>query len=247
MAVFAIVSFFIGQLGDGLNIFQGIYLVNLGWNEGSVGLALSLMGLSTLLVQTPAGDIVDKTTIDRRIFLAVAAVATALSASAVMFVQEGNNQHGLMYGTKVVEGIAASFIGPCLAALTLASFGPERFDAVMASNLLWGHNGSVAAAAAAGGAAYALYPTSYGIKFCFLVIGFSALMAIAFVGFLPRGDPLLARGFASQKNDHNIIDDDMVNNNGLINQSNAPVAVGYMEVFSERKTCVLCLTGFFFQ
>lgn len=133
---FACVAFSLGQLGDGLNIFQGIYLVNSGWNEGSVGIALSLMGLTALLVQTIAGDIVDKTKFDRRIFLVVAALVTAASASAILFVQ-GDSQYGLMYSTKVVEGIASSFIGPSLAALTLASFGPDHFDSVMASNILW--------------------------------------------------------------------------------------------------------------
>ena len=90
---FALVSFTLGELGDGLNIFQGIYLVGLGWNEGSVGAALSLMGLTVLLVQTVAGDIVDKTKIDRRFFLAVASLINAFSASAVLFVREGNNDH----------------------------------------------------------------------------------------------------------------------------------------------------------
>ena len=61
---FALVSFALGELGDGLNIFQGMSLVGLGWNEGSVGAALSLMGLTALLVQTVAGDIVDRTTLD---------------------------------------------------------------------------------------------------------------------------------------------------------------------------------------
>ena len=60
---------------------------------------------------------------------------------AVLFVREGNyaEDHALMYVTKVVEGVASSFIGPCLAALTLASFGPDQFDAVMANNvsLVW--------------------------------------------------------------------------------------------------------------
>jgi MFS family permease len=134
---FALTAFALGELGDGLNIFQGIYLVNLGWNEGSVGIALSLMGLTALLVQTIAGDIVDKTVFDRRLFLIVASIVTAISASAVLLVQEGNQQHGLMYCTKIVEGIASSFIGPCLAALTLANFGPDHFDAIMASNVLW--------------------------------------------------------------------------------------------------------------
>lgn len=138
-------SFALGELGDGLNIFQGIYLVNLGWNEGSVGIVLSLMGLTALLVQTVAGDIVDKTWFDRRLFLVAASFVTALSASAILLVQ-GNSGHGLMYSTKIVEGIASSFIGPCLASLTLANFGPQHFDAIMASNILWGHIGSVASA-----------------------------------------------------------------------------------------------------
>ena len=56
---FALVSFSLGELGDGLNIFQGIYLVGIGWNEGSVGIALSLMGFTCLIVQTIAGDVID--------------------------------------------------------------------------------------------------------------------------------------------------------------------------------------------
>ena len=55
---FLIVSFSLGELGDGLNVFQGIYLVNVGWNEGAVGTALSMMGFTALIVQTFAGDFV---------------------------------------------------------------------------------------------------------------------------------------------------------------------------------------------
>ena len=57
---FVLVSLSLGQLGDGLNVFQGIYLVGVGWNEGSVGVALSLMGLTALVMQPWAGDWVDK-------------------------------------------------------------------------------------------------------------------------------------------------------------------------------------------
>lgn len=180
---FALTAFALGELGDGLNIFQGIYLVNLGWNEGSVGIALSLMGLTALLVQTIAGDVVDKTLLDRRLFLVVASIVTAVSASAILLVQ-GNSNHGLMYFTKIVEGIASSFIGPCLAALTLANFGPDHFDAIMASNALWGHIGSVVSAVIAGAVAYFMYPN---IQLCFLVIGLSALVAIIFIRFVPQG------------------------------------------------------------
>ena len=120
-----------------LRTVQGIYLVALGWNEGSVGIALSMMGFTALLTQTIAGDIIDKTTFDRRKFLAMAALMTAFSASAILFVREGNVDHALMYIAKIIEGISSSFIGPCVAALTLATFGPDEFDEVMASNILW--------------------------------------------------------------------------------------------------------------
>ena len=98
----------------------------------------------------------DKTNVDRRIFLSAASVLTALSASAIFFVQ-GNSQHGLIYISKIIEGISSSFIAPCLSALVLATFGPHHFDAIMASNTLWGHIGSVIAAFLAGLVAYFMY------------------------------------------------------------------------------------------
>jgi Na+/melibiose symporter-like transporter len=62
-------------------------------------------------------QVIDKTQFDRRTFLAVASIATAISASAILFVHEGNTDHALIFTTKVIEGISSSFIGPCLAAL----------------------------------------------------------------------------------------------------------------------------------
>mmetsp|Transcript_17060 Transcript_17060/g.16484 ORF Transcript_17060/g.16484 Transcript_17060/m.16484 type:complete len:455 (-) Transcript_17060:21-1385(-) len=238
---FALVSFSLGELGDGLNIFQGIYLVGLGWNEGAVGIALSLMGLTALIVQTIAGDIVDKTTSDRRNFLAMASIFTALSASAILFVREGNEDHALIFITKIIEGIASSFIAPCLAALTLANFGPERFDEIMASNILWGHIGSVVSAVFAGSVAYAVYPD---IKYCFLVIGASALVAIIFIKYLPQGDLLMGRGFRGTSNN---VDSPSVNIDANNQFREKEKASSYWSVFADRKTCILCSTGFFFH
>lgn len=89
----------------------------MGWNESAVGAALSLMGLTALVIQTFAGDVIDKTTVDRRKILSFAATLTACSALAVLFVREGNQDHLLMYATKILEGIASSFIGPWLVSI----------------------------------------------------------------------------------------------------------------------------------
>jgi MFS family permease len=247
---FLLVSFSLGELGDGLNIFQGIYLVGIGWNEGSVGLALSLMGLTALVIQPMAGDYIDKTTIDRRLFLSVASVLTALSASAILIVRAGNTDHMLIYVTKVVEGVAASFIGPCLAALTLATFGPHHFDAIMASNIMWGHIGSVVAAILAGLVAFIFYPN---IKYCFLVIASAALLAVFFVQYLPQGDTLMGRGFMGKvaMDEHGHLerlesDESTVATDNHI-QEEPPEPSTYKEVFSDIPTGIICLTGFFFQ
>lgn len=259
---FLLVSFSLGELGDGLNIFQGIYLVAIGWNEGAVGIALSLMGLTALVCETVAGDFVDRTTLDRRLFLSFASLCTAASASMIFFVQPGENaQHKLIFISKIVEGISSSFIGPCLAALTLATFGPNHFDAVMASNTLWGHVGSVAAAVMAGLVAYLFYPN---IQYCFLVISASALAAVFFVQFLPEGDRLMGRGFQgkqaldefghieklrSSSTEQGKGESEDNENPGVVFKMDhaPPVAASYWEVISDRRCLVLCLTGFFFQ
>ena len=175
-----------------------------------------------------------------------------------------------MYASKVVEGLASSFIGPCLAALTLASFGPVDFDRVMASNVYWGHVGSVAAAVLAGFVSVVAFPN---IQYCFYVIGASALVAIAFVPYLPQGDPLMGRGLATssaalQRSDSGTDDDEVsssssssmedfipptestplagTTNTGSNDDSELKVA-SYLDVFMDFKTRTLCLTGFFFQ
>lgn len=249
---FLLVSFTLGELGDGLNIFQGVYLVGTGWNEGSVGIALSLMGLTALVIQPWAGDWVDKTRVDRRIFLAVASVVTAASASAILWVRQGNytTDHFLIFISKVIEGVAASFIMPCLAALTLANFGPHNFDAIMASNILWGHVGTVVSAILAGIVAYLLYPN---VKYCFLVIGAAALFAVAFVPHLPQGDPLMGRGFQGKfamdesGQLHRIESDDSTVKVENHEKPLQPEAATYMDTFSNTSTSILCFTGFFFQ
>mmetsp|Transcript_17126 Transcript_17126/g.22284 ORF Transcript_17126/g.22284 Transcript_17126/m.22284 type:complete len:498 (-) Transcript_17126:230-1723(-) len=256
---FLLVSLALGELGDGLNIFQGVYLVGMGWNEGSVGLALSLMGFTALVIQPWAGDWVDKTTVDRRIFLAVACLATALSASAILLVHKGNTDHMLIFVTKIIEGITASFLGPCLAALTLATFGPHHFDAVMASNFFWGHIGSVAAAILTGLVSYVMYPR---IQFCFLVIGASAVFACFFVQYLPQGDPLMGRGFvgkvaineeghveelAHQSDESTVALTKLATDDDNNDDDENPQAASYWEVFADNRFVILCLTGFFYH
>jgi MFS family permease len=247
-----LVFFCLGELGEGLNILEGVYLVDRGWNEGSVGLALSLVGLTALVIQPWAGDWVDKTTLDRRIFLVIASITTALSASAVLLVRAGNytSDHVLIYSVKIIEGVAASFIVPCVSALALATFGPSRFDAVMAAIMLWGHIGSVCMTIITGAVAYFLYPNA---KYCFLVVGAAALLASFFVPYMSQGDPLMGRGFHGKEvemdEDGYRLESDVsstVGDEDIVCEI-PPEAASYLDTFTDTQISLLCFTGFFYQ
>jgi MFS family permease len=215
-----------------------------------VGIALSLMGFTMLLIQPFAGNWVDQTIIDRRIFLGMASAVTAISASTILLVRPGNysSDHSLMFITKIVEGVSASFIAPCVAALTLANFGPKYFDTIMASNIFWGHIGSVVAAILAGLVAYIFYPN---VKYCFFIIATAALCAILFIPLLPQGDPMMGRGFqgkvaideAGQLEKLTVEDDTTM----PATNDSPPVAATYFETLSCPRTGLLCITGLFFQ
>jgi Na+/melibiose symporter-like transporter len=137
----------------------------------------------------------------------------------------------------------------------------------MASNILWGHIGSIVAAGLAGIVAYTMYPD---IKLCFLVISAAALGAVFFVQYLPEGDVQMGRGFqgkvAMDEFGHmeKLIDDNTIHHNqhhqasSDLERSNdetspdaensaPPTPSTYWEVISNRRSFILCLTGFFFH
>lgn len=184
---FLLVSLTLGELGDGLNLFQGIYLIEIGWKESQVGIALALRGLAALLAQPMAGIWVERSGVDRRLLLAVASLGTAAGASTILWIRGDNEEYridkGLFFASKAIEGISASFIIPCVALLTLAQFGPELMDTVMASHMVWSQIGAVLAAIAAGIVAYIYYPN---VKYCFWVVIIAALFTILFTPFLSQ-------------------------------------------------------------
>jgi len=104
--------------------------------------------------------------------------------------------------------------------------------------------------------AYLMYPD---IKLCFLVIGAVALVDFIFVQYLPEGDPQMGRGFHGKvamdefgrvesldEEDHKKqMTGDLEQNNRFI--SVPPIAATYWEEITNRRSSVLCLTGFFFH
>ncbi|MEH6524613.1 MAG: MFS transporter [Sneathiella sp.] len=143
------VNFFAGDVLAGLGPYLAIYLLSvLKWSPGSIGIALALSTICTVIVQTPAGGIVD-TVRWKRGLLAICAVTIAVSAVAITFFQSPF----AIYAAQMAIGVALAFVGPSIAAITLGLVGPDKFTAQTSANQAWNHAGNMIAAALAAGIA----------------------------------------------------------------------------------------------
>src|ERR1700691_5294915 len=74
-------NFFLADVQTGLGPFLAAYLAGAGWKPGRVGTALTMGGIITVVLQAPAGAIVDQVRSKRLILVFACAV---LAAGAVL-------------------------------------------------------------------------------------------------------------------------------------------------------------------
>lgn len=139
-------NLFLADVQTGLGPFLAAYLAGAGWSPARVGFALTLGGLVTVVVQTPAGGIVDRVRSKRRVLilgvLVLAAGAVLLSTTAAPW---------SVYSAQLMIGGAGPFLAPTLAAITMGLVGRRRFDRQFGRNQSFNSAGNVACAAAIAG------------------------------------------------------------------------------------------------
>ena len=229
LAAFLLTSFSIAELGDGFGMYVDMYLLGEGWGETSVVVAGIFRGVVDLVLKSFVGDIIDKTRRDRRTFLALAALVIGLSSLMVYFVNGADmSDKIIVYTVRSIESVALAFLGPAFAAITLSAFGPEMFDEMNVKREIVSHAGSIVSAVLSGGIAWVFYPSIEAVFI--LPFGFAA-SAIFFSRFIPRGDPLMGRGFhlhTEARDEQNCVID-------THKEEPEPEAATYWEVFSDRR------------
>jgi len=229
LTAFLMTAFSLAELGDGFGMYFDMYLLAQGWGETSVILSGILRGVVDLCLKGVVGDVVDKTHYDRRIFLGITSLAIAASSLMVFFVDGADTSDKiLVYVVRSIESIALAFLGPAFAAITLSAFGPEMFDSMQVQRELVSHAGSILAGVLSGGVAWSLYPD---IEAVFVLPALFAVGAIFFVRYIPRGDPLMGRGFHVRT--------DARDEQGCVVDTHEdepePEASSYWEVFSDKR------------
>jgi MFS family permease len=134
-------SFFLADVQTGLGPFLAAYLAGAGWEPGRVGMALTIGGIITVVLQAPAGAIVDQLRSKRLILVLASAVlavgAVLLSTTAAPWA---------VYTSQVLIGAAGPFLGPTLAAVTMGIVGVTFFDRQFGKNQSFNSGGNVACA-----------------------------------------------------------------------------------------------------
>jgi len=131
-------NFFLADVQTGLGPFLAAYLAGAGWKPGRVGVALTVGGVITVLLQTPAGAIVDQLRRKRAILILATLV---LAIGAILLLSSATPL--AVYTSQVLIGATGPFLGPTLAAITMGIVGAKRFDRQFGVNQSFNSAGNV--------------------------------------------------------------------------------------------------------
>ena len=134
-------NFFLADVQTGLGPFLAAYLAGAGWGPGRVGMALTIGGIITVVLQAPAGALVDQLR-SKRLILVFASAVLALGAILLSITAAPL----AVYTSQVLVGGAAPFLGPTLAAITMGMVGVTFFDRQFGKNQSFNSAGNVACA-----------------------------------------------------------------------------------------------------
>ncbi len=169
-------NFFVANVQTGFGPFIAAYLASEAWTQGQIGLALSIGTLTTMVVQVPAGAVVDAVQDKRRLAtLAVAAIACAALVLAAF------PDRLPVWIAEVLHGVASCLLGPVIAVLSMgvAQLHGGAFGERLGRNARFASIGSGLAAGLMGAVGYWISERSVFVLAALLVVpAFLALRLI---------------------------------------------------------------------
>ncbi len=190
-------NFFLADVRDGLGPYLAIYLLAVHqWQPASIGLVMSLAGISALVAQTPAGALIDRTTAKR----AVLVIAAVLVTGSCLLLPWISSFSGVAL-TQTIGSLAGSVFAPAIAAISLGISGPNAFTRRVGRNETFNHAGNACSALLAGGLAYLFGPVVVFYLMAAMTVG--SVVAVCCVPATAI-DHQLARGLThGSGGDHN--------------------------------------------
>jgi MFS family permease len=179
-------AFFVADIQTGWGPFVATYLTSAGWAQLDIGLVFTIGTITGLVLQIPAGALVDRIRAKR--VLAAIAVAS-ISGSALLLAAWP--AFGPVILAKVLHAVASCLLGPTLVAISLGLVGHASFSRRLGRNARFLSLGNAIAAGIAGGLAY--YYSNQAIFLFTAALGVPTLLALMRIS-PSEIDPDLARG-----------------------------------------------------
>jgi MFS family permease len=161
-----------GALGPYLNVFL---VTEQHWSQSAVGAVTTVSGILGLILQTPMGAAIDRTTAKRSL-VTVAIAVIALSAVAIY---AAPTFWTVLFANGMMA-VAGDALGPAVSAITLGVVAQQDLAHRLGRNAAFDHAENVAIAVVAGGMGWAL-----GQRAVFLLVPFFAALAASVVFTIP--------------------------------------------------------------
>ncbi len=170
-------NFFLADVRAGVGPFLAVYLMgSLHWNPADIGIVMSMMGIASLLAETPCGALVDSVK-EKRLLIVGASLLIGIGCMGMTFF----NSISFMSVAQIFNGVAAAMFPPAIAAITLGIVSQKEFTARIGRNEVFNHAGNVCIAFLAGLVGYV-----FGQKWIFYLVTIIAV-ASAISVLLIRG------------------------------------------------------------
>ncbi len=167
-------NFFLADVQAGIGPFLAIYLAGRRWNEEQVGLALTVCGVAGILMQAPAGALVDRLK-SKRALIAVGVISVALGALVIALF---SSFWTILFAQALIGGTSSVFV-PAIAAISLGVVGRRAFDRRQGRNQAFNSAGNVVAAVSAGLIGY--FFANRGIFFFVPALAIPAILMLGLV------------------------------------------------------------------
>ena len=189
------INFTLADVRDGIGPFLGIYLLSAQhWNLRDIGIATSIATFAGVVVQTPAGAFVDRFK-NKKTIVSLASVLIGLGTLLILI----KPSYSIVIASQVIVGIAATFIAPSIAAMTLGLVGYKKLEQRTGRNEMFNHGGNVTSAVISGLIGY--YLGLQGIFIFTLLLSFAAVYFLRFIDNMEI-DYQLSRGSFSEEKTH---------------------------------------------
>jgi len=233
------VNFFVET--NRLEPYAAVYLVEkMNWKKMDFGIVSLVMNVAMVIFQTPAGDLLDKVTKEKKIITTAAIITAAITTVMVVWT---SNFWVILVG-KTIEGISSTIFLPALMSLLL---GISRTDAevpsFIATTEVSNKVGSFLIVSACALIAYFAYPN---IEAMFYLLGAGGLAAAFFTFIIPESaiDHNRARQLGESEETSKEDEEDVELAVEEISGANKPSPSRYLDLLKDKEILMFAVLTF---